>query len=94
MRVMGIEALVPRPGTSKAAPGAKIYPKRRDFYPRSVQHALIFLGGAPIRIGGFPTLRQRSPAFDALHLKVCFPNSTLSVWLRAHPFKTLPVNVQ
>jgi len=26
MRVMAIEALVPRPGTSKAAPGAKIYP--------------------------------------------------------------------
>src|SRR5271168_1841899 len=26
MRVMGIEGLVPRPGTSKAAPGAKIYP--------------------------------------------------------------------
>src|ERR1035437_8986952 len=26
MRVMGIEALVPRPGTSKAAPGQKIYP--------------------------------------------------------------------
>jgi putative transposase len=26
MRVMGIEALVPRPGTSKAAPGHKIYP--------------------------------------------------------------------
>ncbi len=26
MRVMGIEALVPRPGTSKAAPGRKIYP--------------------------------------------------------------------
>jgi putative transposase len=26
MRVMGIEALVPRPGTSKAAPGSKIYP--------------------------------------------------------------------
>ena len=26
MRVMGIEALVPRPGTSKAAPGNKIYP--------------------------------------------------------------------
>ena len=25
-RVMGIEALVPRPGTSKAAPGHKIYP--------------------------------------------------------------------
>jgi putative transposase len=25
MRVMGIEALVPRPGTSKAAPGHKIY---------------------------------------------------------------------
>jgi putative transposase len=24
--VMGIEALVPRPGTSKAAPGHKIYP--------------------------------------------------------------------
>ena len=28
MRVMGIEALVPRPGTSKAAPGHKIYPSR------------------------------------------------------------------
>ena len=28
MRVMGIEALVPRPGTSKAAPGHKIYPYR------------------------------------------------------------------
>ena len=26
MRTMGIEALVPRPGTSKAAPGHKIYP--------------------------------------------------------------------
>src|SRR5438132_103265 len=26
MRVMGIESLVPRPGTSKAAPGHKIYP--------------------------------------------------------------------
>ena len=26
MRVMGIEALVPRPGTSKAAPGHKIFP--------------------------------------------------------------------
>ena len=26
MRVMGIEALVPRPGTSRAAPGHKIYP--------------------------------------------------------------------
>src|ERR1700720_913851 len=26
MRVMGIEALVPRPGTSEAAPGHKIYP--------------------------------------------------------------------
>jgi len=26
MRVMGIEALVPRPGTSKVAPGHKIYP--------------------------------------------------------------------
>jgi putative transposase len=26
MRVMGIEALVPRPGTSKPAPGHKIYP--------------------------------------------------------------------
>jgi putative transposase len=26
MRVMGIEALVPRPGTSKAAPGHTIYP--------------------------------------------------------------------
>ena len=26
MRVMRIEALVPRPGTSKAAPGHKIYP--------------------------------------------------------------------
>jgi putative transposase len=26
MRLMGIEALVPRPGTSKAAPGNKIYP--------------------------------------------------------------------
>jgi putative transposase len=26
MRVMGIEALVPRPGTSKLAPGHKIYP--------------------------------------------------------------------
>ena len=26
MRVMGIEALVARPGTSKAAPGHKIYP--------------------------------------------------------------------
>jgi putative transposase len=26
MRVMGIEALVPRPGTTKAAPGHKIYP--------------------------------------------------------------------
>jgi putative transposase len=26
MRVMGIEALVPRPGTSKAAPGHKTYP--------------------------------------------------------------------
>ena len=26
MRVMGIEALVPRPGTSKAGPGHKIYP--------------------------------------------------------------------
>ena len=26
MRVMGIEALVPRPGTSKAAPGHEIYP--------------------------------------------------------------------
>jgi putative transposase len=26
MRVMGIEALVPRPGTSRAAPGNKIYP--------------------------------------------------------------------
>jgi putative transposase len=26
MRVMGIEALVPRPGTSKSAPGHKIYP--------------------------------------------------------------------
>ena len=26
MRLMGIEALVPRPGTSKAAPGHKIYP--------------------------------------------------------------------
>ena len=26
MRVMGIEALVPRPGTSKAAPGHKISP--------------------------------------------------------------------
>src|SRR6266851_4203009 len=26
MRVMGIEALVPRPGTSQAAPGHKIYP--------------------------------------------------------------------
>src|ERR1700680_3393882 len=26
MRMMGIEALVPRPGTSKAAPGHKIYP--------------------------------------------------------------------
>ena len=26
MRVMGIEALVPRPGMSKAAPGHKIYP--------------------------------------------------------------------
>ena len=26
MRVMGIEALVPRPGTSKAAPGHKIDP--------------------------------------------------------------------
>src|ERR1700682_988772 len=26
MRVMGIEALVPRPGPSKAAPGHKIYP--------------------------------------------------------------------
>jgi hypothetical protein len=25
MRVMGIEALVPRPGTSKVAPGHKIY---------------------------------------------------------------------
>ena len=28
MRLMGIEALVPRPGTSKAAPGHKIYPYR------------------------------------------------------------------
>ncbi len=28
MRVMGIEALVPRPGTSKPAPGHKIYPYR------------------------------------------------------------------
>jgi putative transposase len=28
MRVMGIEALVPRPGTSKATPGHKIYPYR------------------------------------------------------------------
>src|SRR5208337_3360308 len=28
MRMMGIEALVPRPGTSKAAPGHKIYPYR------------------------------------------------------------------
>ena len=26
LRVMGIEALVPRPGTSKAAPRHKIYP--------------------------------------------------------------------
>src|SRR5664279_3191622 len=26
MRLMGIEALVPQPGTSKAAPGNKIYP--------------------------------------------------------------------
>src|SRR5260370_1501163 len=26
MRVMGIEALVPRPGTSQAAPGHRIYP--------------------------------------------------------------------
>jgi putative transposase len=26
MRLMGLEGLVPRPGTSKAAPGAKIYP--------------------------------------------------------------------
>ncbi len=26
MRVMGIEALVPRPGTSKAAPGHRIHP--------------------------------------------------------------------
>ena len=26
MRIMGIEALVPRPGTSKAAPGDRIYP--------------------------------------------------------------------
>ena len=26
MRLMGLEALVPRPGTSKAAPGNKIYP--------------------------------------------------------------------
>src|SRR5258708_31701561 len=26
MRVMGIEALVPRPGTSKAAPGHRTYP--------------------------------------------------------------------
>ena len=26
MQLMGIEALVPRPGTSKAAPGNKIYP--------------------------------------------------------------------
>ena len=26
MRLMGVEALVPRPGTSKAAPGHKIYP--------------------------------------------------------------------
>jgi putative transposase len=26
MRVIGIEALVPRPGTSKAAPGHRIYP--------------------------------------------------------------------
>jgi putative transposase len=26
MRVMGIEALVPRPGTSRAAPGHKVYP--------------------------------------------------------------------
>ncbi len=26
MRLIGIEALVPRPGTSKAAPGHKIYP--------------------------------------------------------------------
>ena len=32
MRVMGIEALVPRPGTSKAAPGHKIYP----YLPRGV----------------------------------------------------------
>ena len=28
MRVMGIEALVPRPGTSKAAPGHAVYPYR------------------------------------------------------------------
>ena len=26
MRLMGLEGLVPRPGTSKAAPGNKIYP--------------------------------------------------------------------
>ena len=26
LRLMGLEGLVPRPGTSKAAPGAKIYP--------------------------------------------------------------------
>ena len=30
MRVMGIEALVPRPGTSKATPGHKIYPYAFD----------------------------------------------------------------
>ena len=31
MRVMGIEALVPRPGTSKPAPGHKIYPYLLDW---------------------------------------------------------------
>ena len=57
MRVMGIEALVPRPGTSKAVPGHKIYPYqaarpedcraeprvggRRDLHPDGVRFPLL-----------------------------------------------------
>ena len=64
MRVMGIEALVPRPGTSKAAPGHKIYPYllrglkivepnhvwggRRDLHPDGVR---LPLSGGDHRLG-------------------------------------------
>ena len=63
MRVMGIEALVPRPGTSKAAPGHKIYLTaarledcraklrvggRRDLHPDGVR---LPLSGGDHRLG-------------------------------------------